>query len=553
MKRLIYFLLIMSLLTSCGEDRQARFTQFNYFGQDPCYDDLAATDSTYFNPILTGNYPDPSVCRVGDTYYMVTSSYAYYPSIPVFSSIDLVTWYELGNATAAFDFKRQSLTQGIYAPTIRYNKANKTFYIIASDVGGRGAFILKSTDPNVGWSEPIFISGIGGPDPSLFFDNRGRAYILHSDEAPHGRAQWEGHRSIRIHIFDTQTDKVIGEERILVDGGAKRSRKPKNIECPRMYKIGSRYYLMCSEGGMGEKLQGVMFVSRNVLGPFRPCAKNPILSQHKLDRTRTFGAVGVGHADLVDDVDGKYWAVFSGSRPTGENFCLTGRETFLLPFKIAKGQPAILSPADTLMPLMPKANLDVVAQRDYLSGNVDFQYTFGGNHLSPSFVTLRAPREDFYSVERKGLNISLLPTYLAPGRFPALLGRRVQHSNFTVETTIDFVPGGESEFAGLALVRDENNYSVFGITYKKGRKTSVVATIVDGKRIIEGEAPISSLDVITLRIVGENTQLRFQLVDGPKITDVCTTSALHLSTQTVSPVGVLASMYCTSCWKEDEE
>ena len=112
---------------------------------------------------------------------------------------------------------------------------------------------------------------------------------------------------------------------------------------------------------------------------------------------------------------------------------------------------------------------------------------------------------------------------------------------------------GESEFAGLALVRDENNYSVFGITYKKGRKTSVVATIVDGKRIIEGEAPISSLDVITLRIVGENTQLRFQLVDGPKITDVCTTSALHLSTQTVSPVGVLASMYCTSCWKEDEE
>ena len=241
-----------------------KFTSFIYEGK------TAAVPGTgeYLNPIIAGFYPDPSICRVGDDYYLVNSAFNYFPSIPVWQSKDLVNWTQIGNVLdrpSQFAMRGGQVSAGTYAPTIRYH--NGTFYVVCTLVGGIGNFYVTAQDPKGPWSEPIKLQGVGGIDPSLFFDDDGKCYVTNCDD-PVGQAKYNGHRTIRLQEVDLEQKKPVGKKIVLVDGGTNISKHPVWCEGPHLYKIDKTYYLMCAQGGTGTAHTEVIFKSDSLPGPY---------------------------------------------------------------------------------------------------------------------------------------------------------------------------------------------------------------------------------------------------------------------------------------------
>ena len=161
----------------------------------------------------------------------------------------------------------QKVSGGIFAPAISYNPYNKTYYMVTTNVGA-GNFFVKTQDPFGEWSEPIMLPEVGGIDPSFFFDEDGKAYIVNNDEAPDNKPEYSGHRTIRIQEFDVKTDKTIGPRKILVNKGAQPADKPIWIEGPHLYKINGKYFLMSAEGGTGNWHSEVIFRGDSPMGKF---------------------------------------------------------------------------------------------------------------------------------------------------------------------------------------------------------------------------------------------------------------------------------------------
>ena len=195
-----------------------------------------------------------------------------FPGVPIFHSRDLVNWTQIGHV---LDRKSQliihncGISAGIYAPQIIYNPYNDYFYMITTQIsGGIGNMVVKTKDPHQGWSEVIKLD-FNGIDPSLFFDDDGKAYVVHNDGPDRGKELYNGHRVIKIWEYDTEHDKIIpGSDKIIVDGGVDISKKPIWIEAPHIYKKNNKYYLMCAEGGTGGWHSEVIFVSDSPKGPY---------------------------------------------------------------------------------------------------------------------------------------------------------------------------------------------------------------------------------------------------------------------------------------------
>ena len=211
------------------------FYQFTYEGKDAVFSSPLKANE-YRNPILAGFYPDPSITRAGEDYYLVNSSFAYSPGVPIFHSKDLVNWKSLGHVLVTptqLPLQNQQTSRGIYAPTIRYHDG--VFYMITTLVDVRGNFLVTATDPAGPWSEPILLPEIGGIDPDIFFDDDGKAYIAHND-APAGKPLYDGHRAIWLWEFDLKTKTVVkNSARIIVNGGTDIAKKPIWIEGPHIY------------------------------------------------------------------------------------------------------------------------------------------------------------------------------------------------------------------------------------------------------------------------------------------------------------------------------
>ena len=236
----------------------AVFESFRYEGRDAVYPahPLSGKDVVY-NPILPGWYSDPSICSNGEgDYFLVTSTFSYFPGVPLFHSRDLVNWKQVGHVldrpSQLTGLGRQHTSGGIYAPDIKYNPKNRTYYMITTNVG-TGNFLVKTQDPFGAWSDPILLPQVQGIDPSLFFDDDGKAYIVNNDEAPGGKPEYDGHRTIRIVEYDVENDCTIGERRIIVNKGVDPAAKPIWIEGPHLYKIDGKYFLMCAEGGTSDQ------------------------------------------------------------------------------------------------------------------------------------------------------------------------------------------------------------------------------------------------------------------------------------------------------------
>lgn len=279
------------------------------------------------NPIIPGYSPDPSICRVGDDFYLVNSTFEFFPGVPIYHSTNLVNWELIGHAlTRESQLYLQGCRNsgGIYAPTIRYHEG--TFFMITTNVTHKGNFVVHTDDVRRGWSQPHWIDQ-GGIDPSLFWDDDGTCYYCSTGFV-------DGVRGLVGFVIDPYTGEILSEKRILSTGCGGQC-----AEGPHLYKKDGWYYLMNAEGGTEYGHHEVVSRARSVWGPYEACPYNPILchSQRKRHEIQA-----TGHADLVEDANGNWWAVFLGIRNFSHALLHNlGRETFLAPVEWKDGWPVI--------------------------------------------------------------------------------------------------------------------------------------------------------------------------------------------------------------------
>jgi Beta-xylosidase len=552
---IIFFLV---LLSSCGSDnaKYACFHYFEYSGKDTLFGVEINPGKEFFNPILCGFYPDPSICRKGDDFFLVNSSFSFYPGIPIFTGKDLVNWTQIGNVLnrpSQLNLDGIRISGGIYAPAIEYNKHNDTFYLITTCVDGIGNFVVKTRNPYEGWSDPIRLPQVGGIDPSLFFDDDGKAYIVNND-APEGVPEWEGHRAIWIHQYDVKNDRTFGSPRVVVDGGTDKSQRPVWIEGPHLYKRNGKYLLICAEGGTGTNHSQVAFSSNNIFGPYIPFEQNPILTQRDLPENRKDKITSVGHADLIEDTDGKTWAVFLGCRPYMGNYYNTGRETFLLPVQWEEDCPVILKHNLPLPLIVEKQHIP--RDENFLTGNFTWKDEFNTNRLDDRWLMIRTPRTTWYKLENNQLKLQALPVGIEEKQQPAFLGHRQQHTNFKVITEFEFTPENENEIAGLVCYQNEEYHIIFGKTILDGKPVLIIErTEKESKRmaVLEIENTFHH-EPIKLKIEGNGRNYSFFAAFGendwqPVANNV---DARNLSTEKAGGfVGTLIGPYVSSTNKSD--
>lgn len=506
------FVLLLSVFAVCfgiHAQNKAVFDFFEYRGNDKIFQSKINTSKQYRNPILAGFYPDPSICRKADTFYLVNSSFAFYPGIPIFTSNDLVNWTQIGHVLdrpSQLNLDNLNIREGIYAPAISYNKFNDTFYLITTSAYGINNFIVKTKDPAKGWSDPIVLPEVNGIDPSLFFDEDGKAYIVNND-APQGTPEYEGHRAIWIHEFNVETDQTFGTPKVIVDGGVDKSKKPIWIEGPHVYKRNGKYLLICAEGGTSTNHSEVAFLSDHVFGPYIPYKNNPILTQRDLPEDRKNKISSVGHADIVDDADGKTWAVFLGARPyEGDNYN-TGRETFMLPVAWKNNIPLIL-PKGKALPLTVKKQNSVLQSH---TGNFTWRDEFINPVLKPEWLMIRTPRSEWFKIDNGELSIQTINASIYKIGQPAFLGRRQQHTDFSAVTSLKFHPAASNELAGLVCFQNEKFNFVFGKTIVNGKPALVLdRTAGETKRIVAIEIPNEyKNNTIQLKVIGKGATYSF--------------------------------------------
>jgi len=442
----------------------ASFDWFDYRGHDPLDATLRPGPNDYRNPILPGFYPDPSITRVGRDYYLVTSTFSYFPGIPVFHSRDLVNWRQIGNAIDRPDqlnFGTLGLSRGVFAPTIEHRGG--TFYILNTCVDCGGNFVITARNPAGPWSNPVWLPDLeGGIDPGLFFDTDGRAWIVNNGP-PEGTPRYDGHRAIWIQEFDPRALRTIGPRRVLVDGGVDPSTNPIWIEGPHIQKVGRYYYLICAEGGTAEGHSQVVLRSESVTGPYTPYSGNPILTQRGLPSDRPFPITSAGHADLVQTQNGDWWATFLAVRPYRGDFYNIGRETFLMPVRWVDGWPRITEPGQVIPYVARRPNLP--RQR---AVPPSAREEFDGTRLPFHWMMARNPRETWYALRDGRLVLTARPIRLGDNGNPSYLGRRQQHLNATITTRVDFTPRGSAE-AGLAVFQSDDYFFALVVARENGR------------------------------------------------------------------------------------
>ena len=415
---------------------------------------------SFSNPILPGCYPDPSICRVDEDYYLVTSTFEYFPGLPIFHSQDLIHWHQIGHVLdrpSQLDLDEIRPSAGLYAPTIRHH--NGTFYVINTLVDGKmrsGNFVVTATQPQGPWSEPYWLDA-DGIDPSLFFDEDGKCWYVGTRLNEKG--YYTGHTEIFLHELDLEKMKLVGKDTVLWDGAVK---GVVWAEAPHIYKVDGWYYLLIAEGGTAHHHSVTVARSKNITGSYEGNRSNPILTHRHLGLD--YPIVGTGHADLVETQNGEWWAVLLAMRPYGGYYYNLGRETFLVPVRWEDGFP-IFSPGTGRVefeypaPELPVHTWQTPPARD----------DFDDKTLAYQWNLLRTPREESYSLsERPGfLRLRLRPQQLSEQSNPSFVGRRQQHIDFTAQAQFEFTPQSDNECAGLTLIQNKDFCFLFVVTRGK--------------------------------------------------------------------------------------
>ncbi|WP_294235308.1 glycoside hydrolase family 43 protein [uncultured Sphingomonas sp.] len=472
-------------LASAGSAQTAIFERFTYQGHS--IEQVKPKAGEYLNPIISGYYPDPSVTRVRKDYYLVNSSFAHFPGLPIFHSTDLVHWTQIGNAIdrpGQLDMTGRAVSEAVFAPDISYHGG--IFYIVNTCVQCRGNFVITAKDPAGPWSDPIWLP-FEGIDPSLYWEGD-RAYIV-NNRAPAEPPRYDGHRAIWIQEYDWRAGKMVGESTQLVNGGVDLSKKPVWIEGPHIFKKDGYYYLTAAEGGTSVNHSQVVLRSKELRGPYVPYANNPILTQRDLDPKRPHPISAAGHAELVQTQNGDWWATFLATRPYAEDYYNIGRETFLLPVTWKDGWPIILDRGKTVPWTVTKPR-QPASPPPKLPTSGDFGYTdeFDGDRLAMQWIGVRPPKAPFYTVANGTLRLNVGAALGDRQGVPGFVGRRQQHAVADVSTIVDFSPARDGARAGLVAMQNDYAYLFFGVTRIDGQPRIALYTR-QGKNTRDEAAP----------------------------------------------------------------
>ena len=482
----------------------ATFSDIGYRAIDP----PQATPGHYRNPVLPGFHPDPSVVRVGADFYLVTSTFGWFPGIPVYHSTDLVNWRLIGHAIdrpGMLDLAGlQLVNDGVYAPAIEHHGGR--FYIFNTCVRCGGNFYVTATDPAGPWSDPVWID-VPGIDPSLFVDDDGSAWVVNND-APQGGSKYEGHRALWIQRIDLENGRMVGPRTQLVDGGVKPEDKPIWPEGPHIYKVDGWYYLNAAEGGTAEGHAQTIYRSRAIAGPYEPGPTNPTLTQRDLPRDRPERVEATGHADLIELADGSWWATFLATRPFAVQSTLLGRETWLLPVTWRDGWPVILDPGKPVPLELPKPELPEGEPADWSQWREDFR----APRLSAEWLEMRNPATvQWYALDRGQGALRLIAGHEAASgkNKPHFLGRRMRHPRAEWTTRLDFAPEKPGDLAGIMAFGSEEHFLVAGI--EGGADGPLLAV-----RTRNGEGEPNGVLVASTQLPAgvEAVELRLAITDG---------------------------------------
>jgi xylan 1,4-beta-xylosidase len=488
------------------------------------------------NPIIPGFYPDPSICRVGEDYYLATSSFEYFPGVPLFHSKDLVHWRQIGHCLtrrSQLNLDTAGASGGIYAPTLRYH--NGRFYMITTNVSDKGNFYVYTDDIYGDWSEPIWIENkYTGHDPDLFFDDDGKVY--------YSKFSWDN--GILLFEIDIKTGKLLSEEIRIWKGF-----EDKFPEAPHLYKINGRYYLMVAEGGTARGHMVAIGRSENVQGPYIGCPHNPILS-HRAHVCQPL--IATGHGDLIQIQNGSWWMVFLAIRQLVDNeYHTLGRETYLTAVTWTKdgwpvvneGKPVALE-MDT--GLLPQEHLwEQASERDdFNDDNLELYWNYRFNPIEGS--TSLAERKGFLSL------IGNVNT-LRDKRGVCFVGRRQQDYEFNCSTFMEFNPQNDGEEAGICAFMNENHHYEIAVCRLEGERKVIVRRRIGNLEAIEYILPIATGE-LKLSIKGDKHSyyLGYSLKDED-ISYIAQGDARYLSTEVAGGfTGVYLGMYTTGNGKHSQ-
>jgi xylan 1,4-beta-xylosidase len=439
--------------------------------------------TTFFNPILTGFHPDPSICRAGEDYYLTCSTFEYFPGLPIYHSRDLVHWNQIGNALERpeqLPLDGVASSEGIYAPTIRFHQ--NLFYIVTTNVTRGGNFIVTAENPAGPWSDPHwldesedgihahFMPNAPGIDPSLFFDLDGRCWYT-GNRITTAETRFTGERVIWIQELDLSKMQLIGKPKVIFCG-----EKNHFTEGPHLYKRGDFYYLIVADGGTGHDHSVLVARSKTVDGVYELSVRNPILTHRHLGHS--YPIVNIGHADLVETQNGEWWLACLGSRPYGGYFRNLGRETFLAPVIWEEDWPVV-------SPGTGKVEMEVDAPRlaPFLFPDREDESNGFLPKLGPEWLMIRTPKVQFVDLDsRPGwARVRSLGSDLAGGGPAAFLGKRQRHFSFKSGTMLDLENSNRCIEAGMALYLNDQNHFLLSVKKIEAGTEALLSIVVKGK------------------------------------------------------------------------
>lgn len=443
---------------------------------------LTAMAQGYKNPVLPGFYPDPSVCRVGDDYYMVNSSFQYFPGVPIHHSKDLINWKSIGHCLSRpsqIKLEKIGFWGGIYAPSIRHHE--DLFYMVTTNVSDKGNFYVYTSDPSGEWSDPVWIDQ-GGIDPDLFFDDDGRCYFISANSG-----MW-------ICEIDIKTGRRLSESKNMWQGTGGR-----HAEAPHIYKKDGYYYLLAAEGGTEYGHKVTIARSSSIYGPYESNPANPILTH--INQNGAFNPIqGTGHADLIQAHDGSWWTVFLGFRPQSYTHHLLGRETFLAPMRWDENAWPVVNGNGTVSidmhcSTLPQVKVPALPVRD----------EFTNDNLGAEWNYLCNPHNENYSLkERKGhLRLKATPVTLGHVDSPTFVGRRQQHINFRATTVLDFSKLNSGAEAGITTYMANNYHYDLAVACREDGSFLTLTYYLGVMKHVEKEISVRHKKVY-LRVEGSN-------------------------------------------------
>lgn len=461
------------------------------------------------NPILRGFCPDPSIIRVGEDYYIATSTFEWWPGVKLFHSKDLKNWEQIPSPLrreSQLNMLGNPPSGGVWAPCLSYD--GKYFFLIFTDVKTKKGrfynthnYLVYTEDIYGQWSEPVYLNSIGF-DPSLFHDTDGRKYLIN---------MINGFKGVLVQELEPGTWKLVGERKLVYKGT-----DIGRTEAPHMYHIGDWYYLLVAEGGTGYEHCVTMARSKSIWGPFETAPNNPILTS---DRGDMSALQKCGHADFVETPSGEVYMVHLCSRPLGgQEWCTLGRETAIQEMRWNEDGWLELACggrfAQTLVEEPGRCCTEPSGAEGKFLINTDFHADFSSKTLPVGFVSPRTSYEDFVDLQsREGwLRMKGQESMNSLHRV-SLLAVRQQEVMATATTTMEFQPDYVEQLAGLVYMYDALNFYVLGVTgTEDGRRVltllkSDMGVITDEVEPVE--LPDTGAVVLCAKVVEEGKAVQF--------------------------------------------